>query len=72
MNHLRPIINWSMDNPYEFDTIILGSLFQMTTLLLHENRSHFSAMKAIGEQCAQFRQGVWLLYVLSEPKKQLI
>ncbi|MDT3740163.1 MAG: hypothetical protein RO257_11770 [Candidatus Kapabacteria bacterium] len=57
-NHLRPVINWSMDDSDEFDTWILGSLFQMTSLILHEKRAHLSAMNAIGEQCAQFRKGV--------------
>lgn len=58
LNHLRPVINWSMDDTDEFDTWILGSLLQMTSLILHENRAHLSAMNAIGEQCAQFRKGV--------------
>jgi enoyl-CoA hydratase/carnithine racemase len=58
MNHLRPIINWSLDDYDEFETWIYGALLQMTSLILHENRSHLSSMNAIGEQCAQFRKGV--------------
>ncbi|MFA6572332.1 MAG: hypothetical protein WCT77_13985 [Bacteroidota bacterium] len=61
LNHLRPVINRSMDDYDEFETWIFGSLFQMTSLLLHENRSHLSSMNAIGEQCAQFRKGVLTL-----------
>jgi enoyl-CoA hydratase/carnithine racemase len=37
---------------------ILGPLVQMTSLLIHEDRSHFSHINAIGELCAQFRKGV--------------
>ncbi len=58
LNHLRPVINWSMNDSGEFESIIYGALFQMTSLLLKERRSHLSAMNAIGEQCAQFRKGV--------------
>jgi enoyl-CoA hydratase/carnithine racemase len=41
-----------------FRAWILGPLFQMTSLMLHEKRAHLSHMNAIGELCAQFRQGV--------------
>jgi enoyl-CoA hydratase/carnithine racemase/3-hydroxyacyl-CoA dehydrogenase len=58
LNHLRPVINWSMDDLNEFQTLILGPLFQMTSLILREDRSHYGAINAIGEQCAQFRKGV--------------
>ncbi len=59
-NHLRPMVNWTLDDieKQEFRTWILGPLFQMTSLLLHEKRSELSQMNAIGEMCAQFRQGV--------------
>ena len=56
-NHLRPIINWSLEDTGEFQTWIYGSLIQMTSLILKEKRTHLSAMNAIGELCAQFRQG---------------
>ncbi len=60
LNHLRPMVNWNLssDELTEFETWILGSMFQMTSLLLHEKRSHLSTMNAIGELCAQFRQGI--------------
>jgi enoyl-CoA hydratase/carnithine racemase len=60
LNHLRPMVNWTLNSEEmtEFETWILGSLFQMTSLLLKENRSHLSTMNAIGELCAQFRHGV--------------
>jgi enoyl-CoA hydratase/carnithine racemase len=59
-NHLRPIVNWSLDdNETEiFETWILGSLIQMTSLILHENRAHLSHINSIGELCAQFRSGI--------------
>ncbi|MDA3832562.1 MAG: enoyl-CoA hydratase/isomerase family protein [Spirochaetales bacterium] len=60
LNHLRPMVNWSLDEEgqEEFETWILGPIFQMTSIMLHENRSHLSIMNSIGELCAQFRQGV--------------
>jgi enoyl-CoA hydratase/carnithine racemase len=42
----------------EFRTWILGPLYQMTSLMLHEKRSHLSQMNAIGELCAQFSRGI--------------
>lgn len=60
LNHFRPLVNWTptAEDEDEFRTWILGPLVQMTTLLLHENRSHLSQINAIGELCAQFRQGL--------------
>jgi enoyl-CoA hydratase/carnithine racemase len=60
LNHFRPVVNWSLDNEkvQVFSTWIKGALFQMTSLLLHEKRSHFSLINAIGELCAQFRNGI--------------
>jgi len=59
-NYFRPMVNWTLDDreKEELQTWILGPLFQMTSLLLHEKRSELSQMNAIGEMCAQFRQGV--------------
>jgi enoyl-CoA hydratase/carnithine racemase len=59
-NHFRPLVDWKMDadDADEFRTWILGPLFQMTSLMLHEKRSHLSQMNAIGELCAQFRRGI--------------
>ncbi|MBI5058893.1 hypothetical protein HZB60_03795 [candidate division KSB1 bacterium] len=60
LNHLRPIVNWSMqaDQEEEFRSWILGPLFQMAALMLHEERGHLSHINAIGELCAQFRRGI--------------
>jgi enoyl-CoA hydratase/carnithine racemase len=60
LNHLRPIVNWEMKNGDEklFETWILGPLIQMTSLILHENRSHFTHINMLGEICAQFRSGL--------------
>jgi len=59
-NHFRPLVNWSMDNQAEdeFLSWIQGALFQMTSLMLHEQRGHLSHINAIGELCAQFRRGI--------------
>lgn len=58
-DHFRPVVNWSLDEAgdAEFETWVLGPLFQMTSLLLHERRSHPAHLNAIGELCAQFRRG---------------
>jgi enoyl-CoA hydratase/carnithine racemase/3-hydroxyacyl-CoA dehydrogenase len=58
-NHFRPLVDWSLTTADEqaFQTAIAGPLIQMTALMLHEKRSHLAQMNAIGELCAQFRQG---------------
>jgi enoyl-CoA hydratase/carnithine racemase len=61
MNHFRPLVNWSLAEGYETDDFhawILGPLFQMGALLVHEQRAHFTHMNSIGELCAQFTRGV--------------
>ncbi|MBI4670038.1 MAG: hypothetical protein HY747_12815 [Elusimicrobia bacterium] len=60
LNHFRPLVNWSLgpDEEEDFKIRILGPLFQMTSLILHEKRSHLSHVNAIGELCAQFRRGI--------------
>ena len=60
LNHFRPVVNWSFNNQElnEFSNWIRGALFQMTSLLLNEKRSHLSLINAIGELCAQFRNGI--------------
>ncbi|GAB4149751.1 MAG: hypothetical protein Fur0037_18140 [Planctomycetota bacterium] len=60
MNHFRPLVDWPLDREGEKDleTFLLGPLFQMTSLMLHEKRAHPSLMNAIGEICAQFRPGI--------------
>ncbi len=59
-NHFRPVVNWRMDDAQteEFLTYIQGALFQMTSLMLHEQRGHLAHINAIGELCAQFRRGI--------------
>jgi enoyl-CoA hydratase/carnithine racemase/3-hydroxyacyl-CoA dehydrogenase len=60
LNHFRPLVDWTLeaDEMDEFRIWILGPLFQMTSLMLHERRGHLTHMNAIGELCAQFRRGV--------------
>jgi len=60
MNHFRPLVDWKLDQEEEEElrTWILGPLCQMTSLLLHEKRSHLSHINLIGELCAQFRRGM--------------
>jgi hypothetical protein len=59
-NHFRPLVDWAMSDGDEeaFRAWVGGALIQMTALLLHERRSHLTQMNAIGELCAQFRQGM--------------
>jgi len=58
-NHFRPLVNWRLDadGEEELSTWILGPLFQMTALMVHEERSHLALMNAIGELCAQLTRG---------------
>jgi len=60
LNHFRPLVNWPMDDEAEeeFTSWIQGALFQMASLVLHEQRGHLSHVNAIGELCAQFRRGI--------------
>jgi enoyl-CoA hydratase/carnithine racemase/3-hydroxyacyl-CoA dehydrogenase len=58
----RPTVDWDMPDEEEFENWVLGPLFQMTSLLLHEKRAHLAHMNAIGELCAQFTKGV-LAYI---------
>ncbi|HLE61348.1 MAG TPA: hypothetical protein VI700_07410 [Thermoanaerobaculaceae bacterium] len=62
-NHFRPIVDWPLDvdGREELRRSILAPLFQMTSLLLHERRSHLAHINAIGELCAQFGRGVLAL-----------
>ena len=59
-NHFRPLVDWKLDGEgaAEFRTWILGPMFQMTSLMLHERRGRLSHLNAIGELCAQFRRGI--------------
>jgi len=60
LDHFRPLVDWPM--PAEelegFLSWILGPIFQMSSLLVHEQRSHLAQVNAIGELCAQFSRGV--------------
>jgi enoyl-CoA hydratase/carnithine racemase len=60
LNHLRPVVNWTMEDDEEanFRAWILGPMCHMTSLMLHEQRSHLAHINAIGELCAQFRRGI--------------
>ncbi len=62
-NHFRPVVNWSLDeiDREEFRAWLLGPVYQMTSLMLHERRAHLAHLNAIGELCAQFRRGVLAL-----------
>ncbi len=57
----RPTVDWDMDDDEDLQSWILGPLFQMTSLMLHEKRAHLSHMNAIGELCAQFTKGILAL-----------
>jgi len=60
LNHFRPLVDWAIQDSDEddFQSWILGPMIQMTSLMLHEKRSHLSHINAIGELCAQFRPGI--------------
>ncbi len=59
LNHFRPLVEWTLDDDDDaFNGWIVGPMVQMTSLLLHEKRSHLSHINAIGELCAQFRRGI--------------
>jgi enoyl-CoA hydratase/carnithine racemase/3-hydroxyacyl-CoA dehydrogenase len=59
-DHFRPLVDWSLtpEGEEEFNTWVLGPLFQMATLMIHERRSHCAQLNLIGELCAQFRRGI--------------
>jgi enoyl-CoA hydratase / 3-hydroxyacyl-CoA dehydrogenase len=59
-NHFRPLVDWALTpaDEDEFTTAIAGPVIQMTSLMLHETRTHLAQMNAIGELCSQFRRGV--------------
>ena len=59
-DHLRPVVDWTLsESEHEaFRVALLGPMFQMASLLLHERRAHPAILNAIGELCAQFRSGI--------------
>jgi enoyl-CoA hydratase/carnithine racemase len=71
LNHFRPVVDWHLEgtDDKKFESWILGPMIQMTSLLLHENRSHLSLINMIGESCAQFRKGVIALVRDIGPKR---
>ncbi len=54
----RPTVDWELDDDEEFNAIIYGPLFQMTSLMLKENRADLPHMNMMGELCAQFTNGI--------------
>jgi enoyl-CoA hydratase/carnithine racemase/3-hydroxyacyl-CoA dehydrogenase len=60
LDHFRPLVNWKTEAEDEetLRIIILGSLVQMTSIMLKENRSDLTTMNALGEVCAQFTRGM--------------
>ncbi len=60
LDHFRPLVDWPMDAEEEenFTSWIQGALFQMVSLMLHEQRGHLAHINAIGELCAEFRRGI--------------
>ncbi len=63
INNPRPMADRPLDDAgmEEFQDWIEGALIQMTSLLLHEQRSHLSHINAISELCAQFRHGMLVM-----------
>lgn len=59
-DHFRPLVDWRLagDAEADFETRILGPVFQMASLMVHERRSHLAQLNIIGELCAQFRRGI--------------
>lgn len=70
-DHFRPLVDWSLTaaEQEEFRVGILGPLFQMTSLMLHEKRGHLSHLNSIGETCAQFRHGILAMLREAGPEK---
>jgi len=70
-NHFRPLVNWSLSGDAEetFETWALGPLFQMTSLMVHEERGTLEHVNIIGELCAQFRNGVLAMARRRGPKE---
>jgi len=50
LNHFRPVVDWKSDDDEleDLQTWILGPLFQMTSLLVHEQRAPLPFINAIG------------------------
>ncbi|MCC7302696.1 MAG: hypothetical protein IT233_08640 [Bacteroidia bacterium] len=63
LDHFRPLVNWTMNEEEKemLRVMIQGALFQMTTIMIHEQRSDLTTMNSIGELCAQFTRGMLAL-----------
>ncbi len=72
-DHFRPLVDWHLnaEEQEEFRTRILGPIYQMTCLMLHEKRGHLAHLNAIGELCAQFRHGA-LAMMRAEGAKNVV
>jgi len=59
-NHFRPLVNWNLESEEleELKTIVYGALFQMSSIVLHEQRADLCTINSIGELCAQFTKGI--------------
>ena len=59
LDHFRPLVDRKLTekDKEEFDAWVIGSVIQMTALMIKENRTHLSQMNLIGEICAQFTNG---------------
>ncbi|HEY6865906.1 MAG TPA: hypothetical protein VI792_01545 [Candidatus Eisenbacteria bacterium] len=70
-DHFRPLVDWTLSRAEldAFEIRILGPIFQMTALMLHEQRAHLAHLNAIGELCAQFRTGVIAMLRQAGPEK---
>lgn len=58
--HFRPMVNWKpgAEEMEELRVMIEGPLFQMASIMLHEQRADLASMNLIGELCAQFTSGI--------------
>ncbi len=70
-DHFRPLVDWSLSRAEldAFEARVLGPVFQMTALMLHEKRAHLAHVNAIGELCAQFRTGVVAMLRQAGPER---
>ncbi len=59
-DHFRPVVDWRTTEAdlEELRTLVLGPLFQMTSIMVHERRSDLAVMNALCELCAQFTIGM--------------
>ena len=73
LDHFRPLVDRTLSeqDKDEFDAWVIGSLIQMTALMMKENRTHLSQMNLIGEICAQFKNGTPALIRSLGPEKSI-